>query len=77
MDRGTGEVFADGALTVAAAVGFSGIGRTRLYELMDAGDLPFCRVGTRRLIPRRALAALLARHAVKPGPPVLFKPSPR
>jgi excisionase family DNA binding protein len=71
------EVFADGALTVTAAVDFSGIGRSRLYELMDTGDLPFCQVGARRLIPRRALAALLARHIAKPTPPGKFKPSPR
>jgi excisionase family DNA binding protein len=71
------EVFADGALTVTAAAQFSGIGRSRLYELMTTGDLPFCQVGTRRLIPRRALAALLARHIAKPDPPVPFKRSPR
>ena len=71
------EVFADGALTVAAAVGFSGIGRTRLYELMDAGDLPFCRVGARRLLPRRALAEFLARHIAKPDPPGKVKLLPR
>lgn len=53
--------FGDGAMTVAQALVFSGIGRTRLYRLMADGELPYARVGTRRLIPRRALVDLLTR----------------
>ncbi len=57
---GRAELFADGAVTVAEAVRFSGIGRTQLYDLMTAGRLPFTKVGSRRLIPRRGLVDLLA-----------------
>ena len=50
----------DGALTLRGASEFTGLGRTRLYELIGSGRLRSVRVGNRRLIPRRALVALLA-----------------
>lgn len=59
--------FADGAMTVAQATQFSGLGRSSLYELMTAGELPFIKIGCRRLIPRRALIDLLVRHANTPA----------
>jgi excisionase family DNA binding protein len=58
------ELFSDGVLQVAAAVEFCGLGRTQLYSLMSAGKLPYSQVGTRRLIPRRALVDLLAEKAI-------------
>ena len=51
---------ADGAMTIRAAVAFSGISRSRLYDLMRGGKLRFTHVGTRRLIYRRSLRELLA-----------------
>jgi excisionase family DNA binding protein len=54
------ELFADGAVTVAEAVRFSGIGRTHLYDLMTAGRIAFVKIGSRRLIARRGLIDLLA-----------------
>ena len=60
--NGRAEMFADGATTVADAVKEFAIGRTRLYELMSDGKLPFAQLGGRRLIPRRALRRLLAAH---------------
>ena len=53
---------ADGALTIQAAVDFSGVPRSSIYELLNSGDLPSIRVGRRRLIPKRALVEFLARH---------------
>lgn len=50
----------DGAVTVSDAVAWSGMGRTRLYDAMASGDLPFVQKGRRRLIPRKALRQLLA-----------------
>jgi hypothetical protein len=41
------------------AVRFSGLGRTRLYQLMGCGDLPYVQMGRRRLIPRLALVEIL------------------
>jgi excisionase family DNA binding protein len=60
---GRAETFSDGAVTVAEAVRFSGVGRSQLYRLMTRGELPFAKVGARRLIPRRGLIALLANPA--------------
>lgn len=59
------DLWADGALTVPAAVRFSGVCRTRLFVLMRDGVLPWSRNGTHRLIPRRALVAYLA--GLEPG----------
>ena len=36
------------------------LGRSTLYGLMERGDLPYACIGTRRLIPRRALVDLAA-----------------
>lgn len=60
---GRAELYADGSLTVRDAIEFCGIARTRLFVLMGAGELAYSLVGNRRLIPRRALVGLLARHA--------------
>ena len=35
------DVCADGALTISEAVAFSGLSRSRLYELLRAGRLPY------------------------------------
>jgi excisionase family DNA binding protein len=37
------------------------LGRTKIYELMDSGQLPSVKVGARRLIPREALEQFAAR----------------
>ena len=51
---------ADGALTIRAAVEFSGISRTVLYELMAEGRLSPIRIGRRVLLPRAELVEILA-----------------
>lgn len=38
----------------------TGLSRTTLYRLMDAGELRFVKIGARRLIPEDALRDLLA-----------------
>ncbi len=55
------EICADGALTLEAAIEFTGLSRSTLYELMGSADLPYTRVGGRRLIPKRALVEMLAK----------------
>jgi hypothetical protein len=55
------ENFADGALSLREAVAFSGLSRSELYRAMERGDLAFAIYGRRRLVPRAALVALLAR----------------
>lgn len=56
------ELLIDGAMQVAEAVTWSGIGRSRLYVAMNCGALPFLKVGSRRLIPKAGLRDYLALH---------------
>lgn len=52
----------DGArlvFTVAEAGELLGISRAFAYELVARGELPVIRLGRRRLVPRRALFALI------------------
>lgn len=46
-------------LTVAEAGEMLGISRAFAYELVARGELPVIRLGRRRLVPRRALLALI------------------
>jgi excisionase family DNA binding protein len=56
----SGQLVTDGAVDVAEACRFTGLGRTFLYQLMDRGELRYAKVGRRRLIPRAELVRLLA-----------------
>jgi excisionase family DNA binding protein len=55
---------ADGFVRVPEAVRFMALSRATLYALMESGDLPFCKIGRARLIPRKALAELAERSLV-------------
>jgi excisionase family DNA binding protein len=46
-------------VTIPDAVRLSGLGRTKLYELLTNGEIQSVRVGTRRLIVFASLKALL------------------
>lgn len=54
------DVVAEGALRIKDAVEWSGVGRSQLYAAMARGELPFVKVGKRRLIPKSALRNFLA-----------------
>lgn len=58
------ELLADGCITVLEAAKFSGLGKSTLYELMDAGRLAYVRVGRARRIPKRELMRFLAGQLV-------------
>lgn len=58
------ELLADGCITVLEAAKFSGLGKSTLYELMDAGRLAYVRVGRARRIPKRELLRFLAGQLV-------------
>ena len=45
------------ALTVARAVDYSGLSRSRLYDMMRRDELPSFQVGGRRMIYRSAIDA--------------------
>jgi excisionase family DNA binding protein len=47
--------------TVNEAALALGIGRTKLYELVQAGELPLVKIGARSLIRRADLEAFLTR----------------
>ena len=47
------------AFNVGGAVRYSQLSRSRLYDLMKTGALPFSRVGGRRMIRREDLQDLL------------------
>ena len=54
------EAVKDGAVSVADAVEFTGLGRTQLYDCMTAGQLRYFKAGSRRLILRSELQKFLA-----------------
>ena len=60
------QIVDDGAVDVSEACRFTGIGRSFLYGLMDAGRLSYVKLGKRRLIPRAELKRLLA-ESLKAG----------
>lgn len=49
------------AFTIDHAVTYSGLSRSRLYTLIQSGDLPSFRVGGRRMILREVLDSFFAR----------------
>ena len=55
------EVLAEGLLSVGEACDFLSIGRSLLYELMDRRVLDNVKLGSRRLIPKRALVEVAVR----------------
>jgi excisionase family DNA binding protein len=58
------ELVADGLNTITEAQEFTRLSRSDLYARMERGELPYVKLGRRRLIPRRALAELAGRHLV-------------
>ncbi|MDI6871234.1 MAG: helix-turn-helix domain-containing protein [Bacillota bacterium] len=56
------ELVGDGLLGVEEAADFLGVRRSLLYVLMGRRELPWTKIGRRRLIPRRALVELAARE---------------
>ena len=58
------EVVEDGLVTVPEAMRFCSLSRSDLYARMERGELAYCKLGRRRLIPRRALIELARRNLV-------------
>lgn len=56
-------IWSDGVISVTKAPEFCGVCKRQLWELMDRGELPWTKPARDRLIPRKALVALLAQHA--------------
>ena len=49
----------EGTLTLRDAAKHVGISKASIYTLMNAGRLPWVKLGRRRLIPRRAISSVL------------------
>ncbi|MGE4339999.1 MAG: helix-turn-helix domain-containing protein [Pigmentiphaga sp.] len=47
---------------IPTAVRMTGIGRSKLYELIAAGEIEIVKIGSVTLIPVASLQALIARH---------------
>jgi excisionase family DNA binding protein len=64
MGKRAEELVADGLASVPQAAQFLGISRSKLYELMDQGQLVYCKLGRNRRIPWAAIKALAAQSLV-------------
>lgn len=53
------------AVSVAEAAQLIGLSRPKVYQLMQTGDFPSFKVGTRTLIPMEELRAWVAAQAEK------------
>jgi excisionase family DNA binding protein len=54
------DLVGDGLMRVAEAAQFLSVGRSTVYELMNAGRLAYVKIGRSRRIPRRAVVNLAA-----------------
>jgi len=61
------------SVTIDAACRATGLGRSKLYQLIRDGELRIAKIGRRTIVPTDDLRALIDRHRV-PGPPA---PSPK
>lgn len=50
------------SVRIPDAVRLTGLSRSRLYELMRSGDIPFVKVGSSTLIPFDSLRAFIDRR---------------
>jgi len=58
------DMLAEGLDRFVDAERFTRLSRSKLYELMNEGVLPFVKIGRCRRIPHRALVDLVAKHMV-------------
>lgn len=66
----------DGLLTIEEACEFARISRSRLYELMQGGQLVFLKLGKSRRVPKASLIDLLEHYLVVGAAPY-DRPDPR
>ena len=58
------ELVADGLASIAEASKFLGISRSKLYEMMERGQVRYCKLGRNRKIPWAEVRHLAARSLV-------------
>jgi len=54
------DLVAEGLVTVQVAARFLSVSRSKLYEMMNLGELQYVKLGRARRVPRRALVDLAA-----------------
>ena len=62
----TEELVSEGFATVAEAAKFFSLGRSKVYALMDAGELTYGKIGKARRIPWRAIRAFARDSLILP-----------
>jgi len=62
LDKRVSVEIRDGLCTISEAQEYLSIGRTKLYALMDAGEIPYVKLGRARRIPRNSLALFVNKH---------------
>jgi len=60
-DGGQEDLVSEGLLTIREAAEFLKLSRSRVYELMNAGELVYAKIGRSRRVPRREVVELAAR----------------
>jgi len=58
-------LLSEGLLDVREAENFSGLKKSKLYNLMQTGELAYVKIGSARRIPRKALVNLMAKNLVQ------------
>jgi excisionase family DNA binding protein len=65
LDRNKAEdLVKEGMKTVEQAADFLGLGRSKLYALMETGELTYVKFGKARRIPQRALVDYAVQHLI-------------
>jgi excisionase family DNA binding protein len=58
------ELVSQGLVKIPAAARFLGLCVSKVYQLMERGDLPYVKIGKSRPIPHRAMEELAAKNLV-------------
>ncbi len=53
-----------GLVNVREAEKIAGVKKSKLYQLMEKGEIPYCKIGAARRIPKKALIEFLARNLI-------------
>jgi excisionase family DNA binding protein len=64
VESESNDILTDGLATITEAQAFTRLSRSDLYARMERGELAYCKLGRRRLIPRRALMEMAQKSLV-------------
>lgn len=52
---------------VPAVASYLGVSRSKVYAMMETGELPYVKLGKSRRVPRWAIQRLIEKHLVRRG----------